>query len=122
MSVSKTQTISQSPFLIAETESFSNFFSESELSLRFSILVKGVIFTDFSFSSASLKEIESDVISVTCPIEKISLLQGPCLLSKFSFLSLLVFPFSSALQHYQILGLSMNIINFPIHLNNVPFD
>ena len=64
MSVSKTETISQSPFLISETESFSNFFSESELSLRFSILVKGVIFTDFSFSSASLNEIESDVIFV----------------------------------------------------------
>ena len=84
MSVSKTETISQSPFLISETESFSNFFSESELSLRFSILVKGVIFTDFSFPSASLNEIESDVISVTCPIEKISLLQGSCLLPLFS--------------------------------------
>ena len=51
-------------FLISETENFSIFFSESELSLRFSILVKGVIFTDFSFSSASLNEIESDVIFV----------------------------------------------------------
>ena len=51
-------------FLISETENFSNFFSESELSLRFSILIKGVIFTDFSFSSASLNEIESDVIFV----------------------------------------------------------
>ena len=51
-------------FFNIRNRKLSNFFSESELSLRFSILVKGVIFTDFSFSSASLNEIESDVIFV----------------------------------------------------------